>query len=193
MKSLWKTIKFTGTIQIFTGSASLVMLMFVFLKAGLVFYGGGFALIPVLSHQLVSGRGWLTPGEFLDGVAISTLTPGPIAVISTFVGYKIYGIMGAIVATTALFLPAMTLMYFASRIYRRVKDVQIVQVFLDSVLPAVVSLIAVAAVRLGANAIRNYWSGLVAAVSLLLLIRFKVNPAWLLLTMAIAGWVLKLQ
>jgi hypothetical protein len=60
-----------------------------FLKTGLVFFGGGFVLIPVLHHRLVTELGWLSPREFLDGVAISNLTPGPIAVLATFAGYHV--------------------------------------------------------------------------------------------------------
>jgi chromate transporter len=67
-----------------------------FLKIGAVFFGGGFVLVPVLHHRLVTELGWLSPKEFLDGVAISNLTPGPIAVLATFAGYHVAGFAGAL-------------------------------------------------------------------------------------------------
>ncbi|MBZ5553393.1 MAG: chromate transporter [Acidobacteriia bacterium] len=173
-------------------SLPLILLGWVFLKTGLVFFGGGFVLIPILHRDIVTHLRWLTEGEFIDGVAISSLTPGPIAMISTFVGYRRFGIAGAAIATLALFLPAMVLMYIISRVYLRFKDAKIVGEFLESVIPAVVGLIAVAALQLGRKAIHNWVDGVIAAVSLVLLIRFKVNPVWLLIIMATAGFVFKM-
>ena len=108
-----------------------------FLKMGLVFFGGGFALVPVLHHRLVTQLGWLSPQQFLDGVAISNLTPGPIAVLATFVGYREAGIPGALVATAALLAPAMGLMWLLSGQYERYHGDPHVQRFLAGVNPAV--------------------------------------------------------
>jgi chromate transporter len=81
--------------------ASLVKLCVTFLPIGLVFFGGGFVLVPVLHQTLVEKLRWLSPQEFIDGVAISNLTPGPISVLATFAGYRLRGIAGALVATGA--------------------------------------------------------------------------------------------
>src|ERR1035437_3088288 len=93
-----------------------------FLKTGLVFFGGGFVLVPTLHHRLVTELGWLSPREFLDGVAISNLTPGPIAVLATFAGDHIAGVAGALVATTALLAPAIGLMWLVSGQYERYRN-----------------------------------------------------------------------
>ena len=89
------------------GSAAggITAIAWVFLKIGCVFFGGGFVLVPIL-QQKMEALGWLTPREFIDGVAISNLTPGPIAVLATFTGFRLHGVTGALVATLALFTPA---------------------------------------------------------------------------------------
>ena len=93
-----------------------------FLRVGLVFFGGGFVLVPVLHHRLVTQLHWLTSREFLDGVAISNLTPGPISVLATFAGFRVAGVPGALVATAALMAPAMVLMWVMSGHYERYRD-----------------------------------------------------------------------
>ncbi len=93
----------------------IMLLFFVFLKIGLIFFGGGYAVIAIMQRELVSNYHFLTNREFIDGVAISQFTPGPVAVLSTFVGYKVYGIIGALIATFAMFLPGATLMIFISK------------------------------------------------------------------------------
>jgi chromate transporter len=112
-----------------------------FFKIGLVFFGGGFVLVPVLHNRLVTQLGWLRPQEFLDGVAISNLTPGPIAVLATFAGFHLAGATGALAATAALFAPGMMLMLAISRQYGHIRDDQRAQRFLAGVNPAVVGLI----------------------------------------------------
>lgn len=193
MKWLVPKISLISSIQFVAWASSIAVLGWGFLKIGVAFFGGGYGLIPVLHRQLVTRLGWLSPQEFLDGLAISTLTPGPIAILAAFVGFKRNGIFGAAVATMALFFPAFVFMYVASRVYKRVKDLEISRAFLDGVLPAVVGLLLVAAIQLGTRTIHAAWGIAVAAVSLFLLIRFKVNPVWLLLVMAVGGWLLQLK
>jgi hypothetical protein len=82
----------------FFAAAPVSVLIATFFKIGLVFFGGGFVLIPVLHNRLVIQLGWLKPQEFLDGVAISNLTPGPIAVLATFAGFHLAGTIGALAA-----------------------------------------------------------------------------------------------
>jgi chromate transporter len=101
-----------------------------FFKIGLVFFGGGFVLVPVLHNRLVTQLGWLKPQEFLDGVAISNLTPGPIAVLATFAGFHLAGVTGALAATVALFAPGMMLMLAISHQHARFRDDRRAQRFL---------------------------------------------------------------
>lgn len=132
-------------IALAQATASLAGTAWIFLRAGLAFFGGGFVLVPVLHHTLVVTLGWLTPREFLDGVALSNLTPGPIAVLATFAGFRVHGITGALVATIALFAPALALMALLSHFYDRVKDLHHAQNLLAGLAPSMVGLILGAA------------------------------------------------
>lgn len=155
---------------------------------GLVFFGGGFVLVPVLHQRLVTDLGWLNPRQFLDGVAISNLTPGPIAVLATFAGFHVAGVAGALVATVALLAPAMVLMWVISAQYERYRDDARVQAFLAGVNPAVTGLILSAAVLLGGAAIGSWRGGILCGAAWLLLERFRWHPAIVLAIGALAGY-----
>jgi len=183
--TLSTTLPTTSTLS----AVGLVPLALIFFKVGLVFFGGGFVLIPVLHQQLVTQLGWLTAREFIDGVAISQLTPGPMAVLATFTGYRLAGIPGALAATVALFLPATLLMWGISHFYERLRHVTAVKDFLAGVNPAVVGLILAAAIALAPSSL--HWErplsfGL-CAIALLLLTRFKWHPAFVLAIGALTG------
>lgn len=153
-----------------------------FFKVGLVLFGGGFVLIPILHHRLVSDLGWLTQSEFMDGVAISQLTPGPIAVLATFAGYRVAGVTGAVVATIALFVPAIVLMVFISHFYQRLRHLAAVKDFLAGVVPAVVGLVVAAAVALAPGTLSwQHPAGIaLSLVALWLLVWRKGHPALVL-------------
>jgi chromate transporter len=148
-----------------------------FLKVGCVFFGGGFVLVPILHQRLVGQLHWLNGREFLDGLAISNLTPGPIAVLATFVGYHLHGVGGGILALAALYAPAMALMAVLSHGYARFKDLARFQDFLSGVSPAVAGLIVGAAVLLAPAALRGLPDWGLMALALVLLVRFHAHPA----------------
>lgn len=162
-------------------------LAWTFLKVGFVFFGGGFVLVPILHQTLVEGLHWLTAREFLDGVAISNLTPGPIAVLATFAGYRVQGVMGALVATLALFLPALILMSLLSHFYSRLKELSRAQDLLAGLSPVVVGLILGAAVLLAPGALHGVGGICLCALALLLLLRFQWHPAFVLGLGALGG------
>ncbi len=169
-------------------AAPMSSIIVTFFKIGLVFFGGGFVLVPVLHHRLVIQLGWLKPQEFLDGVAISNLTPGPIAVLATFAGYHLAGAAGALVATVSLFAPGILLMLAISHQYARFRGDQRAQRFLAGVNPAVAGLILSAALLLGRGALIS-WHGyalLVLSFALLQLLRW--HPAFVLAIGAVAGY-----
>jgi len=158
-----------------------------FFKMGLVFFGGGFVLIPILHQQLVGRLHWLTPQEFVDGVAISNLTPGPIAVLATFTGFHLHGVAGALVATGALFAPATILMLGLSWQYDRLKGTRRAQDFLSGVTPAVVGLVVGAALLLAPGSIPSLKALLLVGLALALLTRFRWHPAFVLALGAALG------
>jgi len=169
------------------GGASLVQIGATFFTLGLVFFGGGFVLVPLLHQRLVERLGWLSPQEFIDGVAISNLTPGPISVLATFAGYRVRGIAGALVATGALYLPAVVLMLVLSREYDRLKERREVQAFLAGVVPAVIGLMLSTAILLGSGTLLSWRAYALAGLALVLLIRWRLHPVFVLALGAAAG------
>ena len=159
-----------------------------FFKLGLVFFGGGFVLVPVLHNRLVTQLGWLKPQEFLDGVAISNLTPGPIAVLATFAGFRLAGATGALVATVALFAPGVVLMLAISRQYSRFRNDHRAQRFLAGVNPAVVGLVLSAALTLGRGALTSWHGYALCALSFCVLAGLRWHPAFILAVGAAAGY-----
>ena len=166
---------------------SLARLGLTFLSVGLMFFGGGFVLIPVLHQTLVVKLGWLSSQEFVDGVAISNLTPGPISVLATFAGYRVRGIAGALTATGALYLPALVLMTVLSHEYRRLKDRREAQAFLSGITPAVIGLMLSTVILLVPATLHSWRGYLFAAGALLSLVRWRVPPIVLLAMGAAAG------
>lgn len=171
---------------------SLFFVFWLFFKIGLVFFGGGYVVIPVMHRELVTNLHLLTEKEFIDGVAISQLTPGPVAILATFAGYKIAGVIGALVSTFAMFLPGSALMFFISNSYEKIKNSEFARKVLDVTIPVVVGLLVAAVFQIGESAVHGYVDGIILAVSLFLLVRFKINPAILIVSFAIFGAVFHL-
>lgn len=123
--------------------AQLLMLFWSFLQVGLFSFGGGMASLPLVQEQVVDAHAWLTLSEFSDLVTIAEMTPGPLAVnAATFVGIRIAGIPGALIATLGCILPACVLVTLLAWVYKRYKKMTLVQGMLDGLRPAVVALIA---------------------------------------------------
>jgi chromate transporter len=160
-----------------------------FLKIGCVFFGGGFVLVPLLHQHLVTQLHYLTEREFLDGVAISNLTPGPIAVLATFAGYHVASIAGALVATAALFAPGVALMLVISHQYARFREDRRAKRFLGGINPAVAGLIFATALLLAPAALASWRGLLLCGVSFLLLARFRWHPAFVLAIGAALGYL----
>ncbi len=169
------------------GWGSLAGLGWVFLKIGFVFFGGGFLLIPLLHHELVVNRGWLTQAQFIDGVAISQLTPGPVAILATFCGFFRGGVVGAIIATACVFLPAFALMVTMTRVYERARRMDGVRKVMDGFLPAIVGLLVASACDIGRTTLLTPWHIAIGAAALVAIVRFNVSPALLILAGAVAG------
>ncbi len=186
------TVAGASTVAVGVGSVSSVTLgaiTWTFLKVGFVFFGGGFVLVPILHERLINALGWLTPEEFVDGVAISQLTPGPIAVLATFAGFRVAGFWGAILATAALFTPAIVLMLVISRYYARLRNEQRVKDFLAGIVPAVVGLVVAAGVVLlpGSISVQHPVTIALGGLAFLALVTWRWHPAVLLMIGAAVG------
>ncbi len=167
----------------------LLTLAWVFFKIGLVFFGGGFVLIPVMHRELVTNLHWLTDRQFVDGAAISQLTPGPIAVFATFAGYQVAGVAGALVGTAAVFLPGSLLMIFLSKSYAYIKDNHTARQVMNTLIPVIVGLLVAAALQIGRTSLTDWEGYIVMLVALVALIKYKVNPALLIIATALLGLI----
>lgn len=164
-------------------------LALVFFKMGTVIFGGGFAAIPFLQHEVVELRGWVTVDEFLLAVALGQMTPGPVAIMATFIGYRVLGLTGALIATLGTFLPSGVMLYALIRLYNRIRENPLVQEFLAGVLPAVCGMLFFSSVTLGRSSLTSPLAAFSAVVALFLLIRFKIEPIYLFLGGAIVGLI----
>lgn len=171
---------------------SMLFVFCVFLKIGFLFFGGGYAVIPIMHRDLVSNLHLLTEKEFIDGIAISQLTPGPIAVLATFAGYCISGVSGAIIATFAMFLPGSILMLFLSESYEKIKNSDRAMQVLNTIVPVIIGLLIAASWLIGRAAIHNYIGLILFFLSFFLLIKYKISPVILILAAAFLGFVFKL-
>ncbi len=174
-----------------------------FLQIGLFSIGGGYAAMPLLQSQVVERHAWLTMGEFTDLITIAEMTPGPIAVNSaTFVGIRVAGIGGALVATVGCVFPSLILVSILALVYYRYQKLSVLQGVLGTLRPAVVALIASAGlsiliqVAFGGNSIRTenlQWTGIVLfAAAFFILRKFKWNPILVMSLCGAAGLVLGL-
>lgn len=185
--SLWLGVAAGAPAITVLGQAGELAL--VFTKVGALLFGGGFAAIPFIQHEVVDLRGWLTAKEFIDGVALGQLTPGPVAITATFIGYRVLGLPGALIATLGTFVPSFFMLLGAIKVYARFKDNQWVSGFLSGVLPAVCGMILSATYFLGRTAITGPAAAVIAALALALLLRFRLDAFWLVLGGALLGLV----
>jgi len=163
----------------------------VFLKMGTVIFGGGFAAIPFLQHEVVELRAWLTMREFIDGVALGQVTPGPVAITAAFIGFRVLGLPGALIAALGTFLPSSLMLLGLIHVYRRVAEQPLVRGFLSGVMPAITGMLLWTTLFVGRSALVGWAPAVVALLSLVLLVRFRVEPVWLVLGGAVLGLVLR--
>lgn len=153
-------------------------------------FGGGYVFIPLIQGVVVGTHHWLTAKEFVDGIAMSQIMPGPIVLSATFVGYKVAGFAGALAATIGIFGPPALIMVAASHVLVRIKKSAAIGAALAGIRPAVVGMIAAAAVTVGESAPHHWLSVLIFAVALVAMWRFKVQVIWLIPVAGFAGWLL---
>jgi chromate transporter len=159
----------------------LVGLFLVFAKTGAFLFGSGYVLLAFLRADLVDRLHWLTEAQLLDAVAVGQITPGPVFTTATFIGYVLSGVPGAAAATLGIFAPAFVLVAASGFIVPRLRRSAAAGAFLDGVNVAALGLMAAVTAELGRAALVAPWAIAVAAVSGVLLIRFRASPVWLLL------------
>jgi chromate transporter len=173
------------------GTVGIAPLFLYFLKVGAVLFGSGYVLLAVLRADLVVRMKWLTDAQLLDAIAVSQATPGPFFTVATFIGYLLGGLRGAGLATVGMFLPAFAYVAATASFLPKLRKSPIASAFLDGVNAAAVALMAYVGWQFARAALVNIPAVALALVSALLVFRYKVNSAWLVLGGAIAGLLLQ--
>ena len=169
------------------GAFGLWPLFLFFLKVGSVLYGSGYVLLAFLRGDLVERFGWITEAQLLDAVAIGQFTPGPVFTTATFIGYVLGGTPAALIATAGIFLPAFIFVAISGPLVPRIRRSRLAGAFLDGVNAASLALMAVVTVQLAGAAVVDWLTVVLVLMSGFLLIRYKLNSAWLVAGGALAG------
>ena len=160
------------------GYGTLWQLARVFLTAGAITFGGGFVMIPLLEHEVVDQAGWLSSQEFADGMALGQVTPGPVVITATFIGFSAAGLAGAVLATVAIFLPSFLIASSAARYLEQFRTNRQVNAFLKGLAPAVLGMLLAAAISLGRAGIVSPVGMVIAGLSCAAILWLRPNPAW---------------
>lgn len=162
----------------------------IFLRVGTVTFGGGFVMIPQIETDVVEVHRWMSHQAFADGMAFGQITPGPVLITATFIGYKVAGILGAVVATIAAFLPSFVMTVIAGTSLNRFRTNHQVQAFLAGVAPAVVGMLAAAGVSLAKSGLSGSVGFGIATVAFLMMMRAAVNPVIIIFGCGMLQWAI---
>ncbi|NLA05616.1 MAG: chromate transporter [Firmicutes bacterium] len=160
-----------------------------FLKIGLFTIGGGYAMIPLMEREIITGHGWLTAPQFLDIIAVAEVTPGPLAInAATFIGYRLAGVAGALAATLGVVTPSLvTLLLLGGFLSRAILDPR-AERFLRGLRPALIALISAAVVTLSRAALIDLTTVLIAAGIFITAVAWRrLNPLYLVAAGALLG------
>lgn len=171
-------------------SSVLLQLASTFSGISLTLFGGGYVVIPALHELFVDNLGWLTSPEFADGIAIGQVTPGPIFITATFIGYLVAGFWGATVATVAMFTPPAVLTVLLSRFVDMIRDSQVVKTVLQGVRSAVIGMIFSSAVTIGQTMALDIRTVLLFIVVFFISYKYNLSPIFLILGSGLVGLIL---
>jgi chromate transporter len=162
-------------------------LIFTLSTISITLFGGGYVIIPIMHDIIVSGLHWLSQKEFVDAIAMGQLTPGPIFISATFIGFKVGGFLGAITATLAIFIPSGLIMIIVSQFFDQIKNSKFITAAFKGLRPAIVGMILASAFTIGAGVPFSWFSLGVLMVVLFASLKYEVNVAFLIPLAGIAG------
>ncbi len=169
----------------------LLELLLSFMKIGAFSFGGGYAMIPLISREIVESRGWLSMTEFIDVIAISQGTPGPIAInAATYVGYKVGGVAGSAVATAGVVLPSFVILIVLGTLFLKFREIGVVRDMFSGVRPTVVALIVAAAFSVVSTSITGVVPAIVSLAVIIGVLKFRLDPVLLLIASGALGFFL---
>lgn len=173
-----------------TFSAITAKLFITFAGMSVLLFGGGFVFIPMIQEIVVDTYGWVTNKEFIDGIALGQITPGPILISATFIGYKMAGVLGATAATIGIFLPPALLMLICAHFLDKLKKSPAITAALKGIRCGVIGMIAAAAIVVLQSAEQNWISLAILLAALLALVKFKIEVAWIIPVSGLIGFLL---
>jgi len=156
-------------------------LIVTFLEIGAFAFGGSFTTIPLIQHQVVNLHNWLTAKQFMDGIALGQITPGPVFITATFIGYRVAAILGALFATLAIFAPSLAAMIVLADVHSRVQENKIVQVVIKGFLTGFIGLIFSVMLQFAFKSLISWQAWLIFALAIIWLMILKRNSAWAIL------------
>jgi chromate transporter len=169
-----------------------IKLFLTFFKIGLFMFGGGYAAIPFIQKEIIEMRNWVTPKEFIDILAIAEMTPGPIAVNSaTFIGYKLAGFWGGLLATIGVVLPAFLIILLVAAFFYTYRTHPLVEATFRGIRPAVIGLISAALFSLAKGGMIVDWkAGVTATLVFFAVVYLRIHPIWLILFCGMLGFLI---
>jgi chromate transporter len=160
-----------------------------FFKIGM-FSFGGYSSLPLMQHETIDIHHWLSLKEFSDGIAMGQITPGPILITAAFIGFKVAGIIGAGIATTAIFSPSLILIILLYELHGKITKLSVVKVFVKGILAGFIGLLIYITVSLGAVSLINWQTWVIFVLSAITLIKFKIDPVWIILSTIILSLII---
>ena len=179
------------SLMLFSAGNKLLDLTYIFIKVGALTYGSGFVIVGVLKQEVVDNFGFLTLKQFVDGLAFGQITPGPVVITSTFIGYITSGIPGSLVSTVCIFLPTFVIVMLLARVINRVKDNFYLKALIKGANASAIGAILSTSYFLSKDALIDAYTVIIFAVSLILMWSVKTKSIYLILFAAIAGIILK--
>ncbi|MCU7927706.1 MAG: chromate efflux transporter [Candidatus Thiodiazotropha sp. (ex Dulcina madagascariensis)] len=171
-------------------STDLVMagkLLSTFAGMSLLLFGGGFVFIPLIQEIVVDGQGWVTHKEFIDGIALGQVTPGPILISAAFIGYKMAGLLGATAATIGIFTPPAVVMVLCARYLDKIKRSKVLSAAMRGIRSGVIGMILAASYVVASTAQMNWISLLIFTAAVVALIKLKLEVVWIIPGAGILG------
>ncbi|MBI3151187.1 MAG: chromate transporter [Chloroflexi bacterium] len=169
---------------------SFSTLFLTFLKIGSVLYGSGYVLLAFLRNDFVLRLGWLTDQQLIDAIAIGQVTPGPLFTAATFIGYILGGTPGALLATLGIFLPSFIFVLISNPLIPKIRNSTWMSGLLDGVNASSLGLMAAVTFQLASASLTDFPAAVITIVSLILLLRYKINSTWLIAGGALTGFIL---
>lgn len=166
----------------------LIQLFISFLKIGAFSFGGGYAMLPLIRKELMDIHNWVNPGDFIDILAISQMTPGPIAINSaTFLGYRVAGIMGSVVASIAVVIPSIIVVLTILHFINKFNETDYIKWAFEGIKPVVIGLITSAAVLVAKDVLIDIKSIIIMAMIFYLVTFKKMHPILAIIVAGISG------